>query len=182
MAGRVAKIKRETRETSVTVELNLDGKGKFEVDCDLQFLKHMVETLARYADFDIKMTAKGDNDHHLIEDVAITLGKALRDALGDKPIERMATATVVMDDAMVMTSLDLVDRPYCEADCPDPLYTHFFRSFAMTAGMTLHILAIRGFDEHHIIEAGFKSMGKALRDAVVVRKQTLSNKGAVKIE
>ncbi|MBR6911875.1 MAG: imidazoleglycerol-phosphate dehydratase, partial [Candidatus Methanomethylophilaceae archaeon] len=65
MAGRVAKIKRETRETSVTVELNLDGKGKFEVDCDLQFLKHMVETLARYADFDIKMTAKGDNDHHL---------------------------------------------------------------------------------------------------------------------
>lgn len=182
MAGRVAKIKRETRETSVTVELNLDGKGKFEVDCDLQFLKHMVETLARYADFDIKMTAKGDNDHHLIEDVAITLGKALRDALGDKPIERMATATVVMDDAMVMTSLDLVDRPYCEADCPDPLYTHFFRSFAMTAGITLHILAIRGFDEHHIIEAGFKSMGKALRDAVVVRKQTLSNKGTVKIE
>ena len=182
MAGRVAKIKRETRETSVTVELNLDGKGKFEVDCDLQFLKHMVETLARYADFDIKMTAKGDNDHHLIEDVAITLGKALRDALGDKPIERMATATVVMDDAMVMTSLDLVDRPYCEADCPDPLYTHFFSSFAMTAGITLHILAIRGFDEHHIIEAGFKSMGKALRDAVVVRKQTLSNKGAVKIE
>ena len=182
MAGRVAKIKRETRETSVTVELNLDGKGKFEVDCDLQFLKHMVETLARYADFDIKMTAKGDNDHHLIEDVAITLGKALRDALGDKPIERMATATVVMDDAMVMTSLDLVDRPYCEADCLDPLYTHFFRSFAMTAGITLHILAIRGFDEHHIIEAGFKSMGKALRDAVVVRKQTLSNKGAVKIE
>ncbi len=182
MASRVAKIKRETRETSVTVELNLDGKGKFEVDCDLQFLKHMVETLAKYADFDIKMTAKGDNDHHLIEDVAITLGKALRDALGDKPIERMATATVVMDDAMVMTSLDLVDRPYCEADCPDPLYTHFFRSFAMTAGITLHILVIRGFDEHHIIEAGFKSMGKALKDAVVVRKQTLSNKGAVKIE
>ena len=182
MAGRVAKIKRETRETSVTVELNLDGKGKFEVDCDLQFLKHMVETLARYADFDIKMTAKGDNDHHLIEDVAITLGKALRDALGEKPIERMATATVVMDDAMVMTSLDLVDRPYCEADCPDPLYVHFFRSFAMTAGITLHILVIRGFDEHHIIEAGFKSMGKALKEAVVVRKQTLSNKGAVKVE
>ena len=179
MAGRVAKIKRETRETSVTVELNLDGKGKFEVDCDLQFLKHMVETLARYADFDIKMTAKGDNDHHLIEDVAITLGKALRDALGDKPIERMATATVVMDDAMVMTSLDLVDRPYCEADCPDPLYTHFFRSFAMTAGITLHILAIRGFDEHHIIEAGFKSMGRALKEAVKVRSTELSNKGAV---
>ena len=182
MAGRIAKIKRETRETKVMVELNLDGKGEFEVDCDLQFLKHMVETLARYAEFDIKVAAKGDNDHHLIEDLAITLGKALRDALGEKPIERMATATVVMDDAMVMTSLDLVDRPYCEVDCPDPLYVHFFRSFAMTAGITLHILVIRGFDEHHIIEAGFKSMGKALKDAVVVRKQTLSNKGSVKIE
>ena len=182
MAGRVAKIKRETRETNISVELNLDGKGKFDVECDIQFLKHMVETLARYAEFDIKLKATGDNDHHIIEDVAITLGKAVRDALGDKPIERMATATVVMDDAMVMTSLDLVDRPYCEVDCPDPLYVHFFRSFAMTAGITLHILVIRGFDEHHIVEAGFKSMGKALRDAVVVRKQTLSNKGAVKME
>ena len=182
MAGRIAKIKRETRETNVSVELNLDGKGKFEVDCDLQFLKHMVETLARYADFDIKMSASGDNEHHLIEDVAITLGKAFKDALGDKPIERMATATVVMDDAMVMTSLDLVDRPYCEADCPDPLYVHFFRSFAMSAGITLHILVIRGFDDHHVIEAGFKSMGKALKDAVVVRKHTLSSKGDVKIE
>ncbi len=182
MAGRIAKIKRETRETNVSVELNLDGKGKFEVDCDLQFLKNMVETLARYADFDIKMSASGDNEHHLIEDVAITLGKAFKDALGDKPIERMATATVVMDDAMVMTSLDLVDRPYCEADCPDPLYVHFFRSFAMSAGITLHILVIRGFDDHHVIEAGFKSMGKALKDAVVVRKQTLSSKGDVKIE
>ena len=182
MAGRVASIKRETKETSVTLDLDLDGKGEYEVDCDLQFLKHMLETLARYADFDIRIAAKGDNDHHLTEDVAITLGRALRDALGERPIERMATATVVMDDAMVMTSLDLADRPYCEADCPDPLYTHFFRSFAMTAGMTLHIVVIRGFDEHHIIEAGFKSMGKALREAVALRERTLSNKGDVRIE
>ncbi|MBE6518932.1 MAG: imidazoleglycerol-phosphate dehydratase [Thermoplasmata archaeon] len=182
MTSRVAKIKRETRETNVSVELNLDGTGKFDVDCDLQFLKHMVETLARYAEFDIKVKASGDNDHHLIEDVAITLGKAMRDAIGEQPIERMATATVVMDDAMVMTSLDLVDRPYCEADCPDPLYIHFFRSFAMTAGITLHILVIRGFDEHHIIEAGFKSMGKALKEAVKVRKTALSNKGTVKVK
>ncbi len=179
MTCRAASIKRETRETTVSVELNLDGSGQFDVECDIQFLKHMVETVARYADFDIKMKASGDNDHHLIEDAAITLGKALREALGETPIERMATATVVMDDAMVMTSLDLVDRPYCEADCPDPLYIHFFRSFAMTAGITLHILVIRGFDEHHIIEAGFKSMGKALKEAVKVRCTELSNKGAV---
>ena len=179
MTCRAASIKRETRETNVSVEFNLDGSGQFDVECDIQFLKHMVETLARYADFDIKMKASGDNDHHLIEDAAITLGKALREALGEVPIERMATATVVMDDAMVMTSLDLVDRPYCEADCPDPLYLHFFRSFAMTAGITLHILVIRGFDEHHIIEAGFKSMGRALKEAVKVRSTELSNKGAV---
>ena len=182
MTGRVASIKRETRETNVSVELNLDGSGQFDVECDIQFLRHMVETLARYANFDIKLKATGDNDHHLIEDVAITLGKAMKDALGDQPIERMATSTVVMDDAMVMTSLDLVDRPYCEVDCPDPLYVHFFRSFAMTAGITLHILVIRGFDDHHIIEAGFKSMGRALREAVKVRDSELSNKGSVRME
>ena len=181
MAGRVAILERETRETTISVDLDLDGKGNFDVECDIQFLKHMVETLARYAEFDLKMKATGDNDHHLIEDVAITLGKAVRQALGDTPIERMATATVVMDDAMVMTSLDLVDRPYCEADCPDPLYIHFFRSFAMSAGMTLHILVIRGFDEHHIIEAGFKSMGKALKEAIKVRDSELSNKGSVRM-
>ncbi len=182
MAGREAVIRRETRETDVCVKLNLDGKGNYKVDCELQFLKHMVETLARYGNFDLEMKASGDNEHHLVEDVAITLGKALRDAIGEKPIERMATSTVVMDDAMVMTSLDLVDRPYCEADCPDPLYVHFFRSFAMSAGMTLHILLIRGFDDHHIIEAGFKSMGKALSEAVKVRKTALSNKGTVKVK
>ncbi len=182
MTCRAADIKRETRETQITVDLNLDGTGKYEVECDIQFLRHMVETLARYAEFDLKMSATGDNDHHLIEDVAITLGKALRQALGDQPIERMATSTVVMDDAMVMTSLDLVDRPYCEVDCPDPLYVHFFRSFAMTAGITLHILVIRGFDEHHLIEAGFKSMGKALKEAIKIRDSELSNKGSVRIE
>ena len=182
MTSRAASIKRETRETNISVDLNLDGSGKYDVECGNQFLKHMVETLARYAEFDLKLKASGDNEHHLVEDVAITLGKAFKDALGDQPVERMATATVVMDDAMVMTSLDLVDRPYCEADCPDPLYVHFFRSFAMTAGITLHILMIRGFDDHHITEAGFKSMGKALKEAVKVRKTVLSNKGSVKVK
>lgn len=93
----------------------------------------------------------------------------------------MATATVVMDDAMVMTSLDIVDRPYCETDIPDPLYQHFMRSFAMSAGITLHILQFRGFDEHHIIEASFKSMGKALCAALVKRDTELSTKDKVKV-
>ena len=181
MANRTAVIERKTRETQITVDLNLDGSGKFDVECDIQFLKHMIETFSRYSNIDIKLRAVGDNDHHLIEDVGITLGKAFAQALGGQPIERMCTKTVVMDDALVLTSLDIVDRPYADIDCPDPLYHHFFRSFAMSAGITLHIMVIRGFDEHHIIEAGFKSMGLALKGAVVRRDSELSTKDKVKV-
>jgi len=175
-------MERKTRETEISVELNLDGKGKFDVECDIQFLKHMVETLSRYSGMDIKLRASGDNEHHIIEDVAITLGKAFANALDDKPIERMATRTVVMDDALVMTSLDIVDRPYAEVDCPDQLYHHFFRSFAMSAGLTLHIMVIRGYDDHHIIEAGFKSMGIALKEALRRRDSELSTKDKVEVK
>ena len=175
-------MERKTRETEISVELNLDGKGKFDVECDIQFLRHMVETLSRYSGMDIKLRASGDNEHHIIEDVAITLGKAFADALDDKPIERMATRTVVMDDALVMTSLDIVDRPYAEVDCPDQLYHHFFRSFAMSAGLTLHIMVIRGYDDHHIIEAGFKSMGIALKEALRRRDSELSTKDKVEVK
>ena len=181
MANRTAVIERKTRETQITVDLNLDGSGKFDVECDIQFLKHMIETFSRYSNIDIKLRAVGDNDHHLIEDVGITLGKAFAQALGGQPIERMCTKTVVMDDALVLTSLDIVDRPYAEIDCPDPLYHHFFRSFAMSAGITLHIMVIRGFDEHHIIEAGFKSMGLAIKGAIVRRDSELSTKDKVKV-
>ena len=182
MANRTAVIERKTRETQITVDLNLDGSGKFDVECDIQFLKHMIETFSRYSNLDIKLRAVGDNDHHLIEDVGITLGKAFAQALGGQPIERMCTKTVVMDDALVLTSLDIVDRPYAEIDCPDPLYHHFFRSFAMSAGITLHMMVIRGFDEHHIIEAGFKSLGLALKGAIVRRGFELSTKDKVKVK
>ncbi len=182
MSCRMSKIERSTKETQISIELNIDGTGKYDVKTDDQFLTHMIETFSRYSDIDIKLSATGDNDHHLIEDVGIALGKAFAKALGDIPIERMATSTVVMDDAMVMTSLDIVDRPYCEADCPDPLYNHFMRSFAMSACITLHILVVRGFDDHHIIEASFKSMGKAIKSAVIPRKSELSTKDKVKEE
>ncbi len=181
MSERTAKIDRRTRETQISVDLDIDGTGRFEVESNVMFLKHMVETLARYASFDLKVSAFGDNDHHIIEDTAITLGRALQEALGGGPIERMATATVPMDDALVMTSLDLVDRPYADVDCPSPEFHHFFRSFAMSAGMTLHVVVMRGFDEHHIIEAGFKSMGKALKEAVKARDAELSTKDTVKM-
>lgn len=176
MTARKSEIERSTRETRVSVALDIDGTGTFDVTSDIQFLKHMSETLARYASFDLTMSAEGDNDHHIIEDAAITLGKALRQALEDGSIERMGTAVIPMDDALVMASLDLVDRPYADVDLPDPIYTHWMRSFAMSAGMTLHIVVIRGFDEHHIVEAAFKAVGKALSQAVRPRSVELSTK------
>ena len=179
MSSRTAKMERKTRETDISISLNVDGTGKYEVECDNQFLKHMIETFSRYSSMDITMKASGDNEHHLIEDVGITLGKTFAKALDGNPIERMATSTVVMDDALVMTSLDIVDRPYCETDCPDPLYQHFMMSFAMSAGITLHIVQIRGFDVHHIIEASFKSMGMAIKQAVRPRSAELSTKDRV---
>lgn len=182
MTARTAKLERSTRETKISVDLNLDGTGKFDVATDIQFLKHMVETFARYASFDIKMKATGDNDHHTVEDSAIALGEAFKKALGDKPVERMGTAVLPMDDALVMTSLDVVDRPFADIDCPDTLYHHFFRSFAMSAGITLHIAVIRGFDDHHIVEASFKSLGKALAIAVKPRDTVMSTKDAVKVK
>lgn len=180
-AERTAIVERSTRETQISVELDIDGEGNFDIKTDIQFLKHMVETLARYASFDIRMEASGDNEHHIIEDVAITLGKAFKQAVGATPVERMATSTLPMDDALVMTSLDIVDRPYADIDCPDPMYHHFFRSFAMSAGITLHIMVIRGFDEHHLVEASFKTLGAALKAASVPRKTELSTKDTVKV-
>lgn len=181
MTDRKSKLERSTRETKISVDLNIDGSGKFEVTSDIQFLKHMCETLARYAEFDLKLSAAGDNDHHVIEDTAIALGTALRQAIGDEPIQRTASCILPMDDALIMVALDLVDRPYCDADCPDDNYTHFFRSFAMSAGITLHVVQIRGFDNHHIIEASFKALGKSLRAATRPRDSLLSTKDAVKV-
>ena len=182
MRDRVSGIERRTKETDICVNVNIDGTGNYSVSCNDAFLKHMTETLSRYSSADIKMSAKGDDEHHLIEDVGITLGSAFKDAVKDGPIERMATKTVVMDDAMVTVSLDLADRPYAEIDCPDTLYHHFFRSFAMSLGMTLHILVIRGFDDHHVVEASFKALGKALREALKRRENTVSTKDKVSIK
>jgi imidazoleglycerol-phosphate dehydratase len=136
----------------------------------------MLSTLGRYADFDLTVRAEGDDIHHLIEDVGIVLGAALAQAKGKTPVERMASCTLPMDDALVTVSLDLVDRPFAELDCPDPLYHHFLRSFAMSAGMTLHVMVHRGFDEHHVVEATFKALGNCLSSALRIRSQELSTK------
>lgn len=176
MSKRRAKTERSTRETKILAELDIDGTGIYDVECGIQFLKHMVETLARYASFDLRFRAEGDNDHHIIEDAAITLGMAFKKAVGDAPIQRMATEFVAMDDALVMVSVDVVDRPYADIDCPDDLYLHFFRSFAMASGITLHVVEERGYDEHHIVEASFKALGKALYKATRPRERELSTK------
>jgi len=181
MTKRAAELERSTRETNVSVALNIDGTGKFDIECSIQFLKHMVETFARYGSFDIKIKATGDDDHHLIEDVAITLGTAFKKALDDRPVERISTAVIPMDDALMMVSVDIVDRPFAEIDCPDQLYHHFLRSFAMSSGITLHVVMIRGFDDHHVIEATFKALGTALKNAVVPRKTELSTKDKAKV-
>jgi len=177
---REAKLNRKTKETDISLDLCLDGNGKAAVTVEEQFLRHMLETLTRYGSFDLTMKAAGDNQHHLVEDVAIALGAAFRQALGDRPVERIASAMVPMDDALVTVAVDIIDRPYCDADCPDPLYAHFFRSFAMSSGITLHVIAERGLDDHHVVEASFKALGLALKKATVPRDNVLSTKDSVK--
>ena len=162
---RSRKLRRRTKETCIEVSLEIDGAGRYDVALPRQFSRHMVETLARYAGWNLKIRAVGDNPHHVEEDVAIVLGKAFRDALGDAPVERIAHAVVPMDDALVLTAVDIVDRPFCHAPLPDPDYVHFLRSFAMDARINLHVDILRGTDEHHIVEAAFKSLGMALRQA-----------------
>ena len=178
---RKAEVVRKTRETEVRLKLDLDGVGDAKVECEEQFLRHMVETLARYASFDLTMEAKGDDVHHLVEDVAIVLGKTLKQCLGDAPIERTASFLLPMDDALVQAAVDIIERPYADVDCPDLLYTHFFRSLAMSSGITMHIMVLRGYDEHHIIEASFKALGKALQAAVRPRSSELSTKDRPKV-
>jgi len=177
---RVAKIKRKTRETDIAIELNIDGSGQYDVRVGDVFLRHMLETFARYASFDLRIKAAGDMEHHLVEDVAIALGAALRQALGDGPVTRVASATVPMDEALVLAAVDLVDRPYMGVQVPDLMYEHFFRSFAMESRATIHSQVLRGKDSHHIIEATFKAIGKSLGEATRPAERLLSTKSGVR--
>ncbi len=179
---REGSIQRSTRETDVIVKLCVDGEGSADTACEDRFLCHMVESLAKYASFDIELEAEGDNDHHLIEDVALTLGMALREALGDRPVQRIGWSVVPMDDALVTVSVDLIDRAYADIECPDALYHHFLRSFAMSSEITLHTVVNRGFDNHHIIEACFKALGLSLKQATTPREDILSTKDEPSVE
>ena len=173
------KLERETRETTITADVAV-GSGAADVSTSVPFLDHMVTTLARYSGLDITLQAKGDLKHHIVEDVAITLGKAFAGVLpGDSA--RFGNSAVVMDDALVQVVLDAGGRSYYEGPMPSVLYDHWMRSFASNSGLTLHILVIRGSDRHHIVEASFKALGFALRQALRVDDIVRSSKGAVAV-
>lgn len=177
---RTAKIARKTAETEITVEINLDGTGSYDNQTGIGFFDHMLDQLARHGLIDMKVRTKGDlhiDDHHAVEDTGIALGQALALALGDKKgIRRYGSCLLPMDEALVQAALDLSGRPFLVWDLDLPtskigtfdteLVREFFTAFAMNSGITLHVRKQAGFNSHHIAEAAFKAVARALRIAV----------------
>jgi imidazoleglycerol-phosphate dehydratase len=172
-------ILRETTETSVRVELR-PGSGVGTIATGVPFLDHMLTALARYSALDIDVSARGDLRHHVIEDVALTIGRAFRDSIPDGAA-RYGSRTVPMDDALVQATVDIGGRPYYEGPIPSRIYDHWMRSFSDESRSTIHIVVLRGTDRHHIIEAAFKALGFALRDALIDTGATMSTKGRVSV-
>ena len=173
MTDRTSNIKRETKETNISLELNIDGSGRDEMVTGIRMFDHLLAQLARHGVFDIKISATGDDQHHLVEDVAICLGRALGEALGDKRgIVRMADATVPMDDALAIVAVDIGGRgyavlelPFADNDMfgfPSDLVRHFLEAFADEARINLHARVAYGTNDHHKAEALFKALGRAL--------------------
>jgi len=171
-------IVRETKETKIRVELA--RAGEIRIDSSVPFLDHMVTTWARYAGLGLSLTARGDLRHHLIEDVAIGLGLATADEFRD-PVARFGHAVIPMDDALVECAIDFGGRPYYRGPLPSSLYDHWMRSFADHARCTLHLVVIRGRDRHHVVEAGFKALGRALGQALAPAAGVSSTKGEVRV-
>jgi imidazoleglycerol-phosphate dehydratase len=179
----MSKLARETKETQVVTSVRV-GDGPVRVETDEPFLTHMVETLARYAGLAVDLQAKGDLRHHLIEDVAITLGLALADEVPTNAA-RYGWALLPMDDALVEAAVDLGGRPWYAGRLPSTLYQHFLRSFAFNLGATLHVKVVRGRDRHHVVEAAVKAVGLSLRQALRsggAGEAVFSTKGSVRIE
>ncbi len=195
---RKASISRQTTETSVTCEINLDGTGAYDVSTGIGFLDHMLEQLSRHSLIDIKINAKGDlhiDNHHTAEDTGIALGLAVSKALGDrKGIRRFASCDLPMDETLTHCAIDVSGRPFlvfrCEYERPKigtfdtDLVREWFQAFAMNAGITLHLENAYGVNAHHIAESSFKALARALRDAIEIdprQKDTIpSTKGSLK--
>jgi len=195
--SRTATSKRETKETAVLVDIDLDGSGRAEVSTGLPFFDHMLDQLGRHGGFDLKVLASGDLDvdgHHTVEDVGITLGLTFSEALGDKAgIARFGSGLFPLDEALIEVALDLSGRAFVVWDVPfgevlplgSPPFNpemagHFWHSFATAAAMTLHVHRRDGENTHHVIEATFKGIARCLRAAVRVEGTTIpSTKGAL---
>ena len=195
--SRTASRSRATKETSISIAVNLDGSGLTAVSTGIPFYDHMLDQLGRHGGFDLTIDAVGDlqiDTHHTVEDVAITLGETFREALGDKVgVRRFASGQFPLDEALVEVALDLSGRPFVVWEVPIPeclplgnpafdpqLAEHAVSSFATAAGMTLHVTLKRGKNAHHIIEATFKGLARCLRDAVRVESASLpSTKGVL---
>jgi len=193
---RKSTVKRATKETDITLTIKIDGSGKTEINTGVPFMDHMLTLFTVHGFFDLTVQASGDtevDDHHTVEDLGICLGQAVKNALnGYQSIKRYGAFYVPMDEALVRATLDLSNRPYLHygVTIPEPkvgsfdteLAKEFLRAFSLYAGMTLHIDMIRGENSHHIIEATFKALGKALDLATTIDKRltgTLSSKGTI---
>lgn len=198
--ARTTRVERSTAESAVVVSLDLDGSGRADVATGVGFYDHMLTSLARHALFDLTVQADGDvqvDAHHTVEDVALCLGQALRQALGDKRgIRRFGDALVPLDEALVQCAVDVSGRPYCvHTGEPDgqayvviggsyagSLTRHVFESLSAAAGLALHMRVLAGRDPHHLVEAQFKAVARALRDAVALDPRELdvpSTKGSL---
>jgi imidazoleglycerol-phosphate dehydratase len=173
-------VTRETKETTIRCELTR-GSGLAEVSTGNAFLDHMLAVFAKYSGLDLRLTATGDLAHHLIEDVAICLGAATV-ALLAPTAARYGDRTLPMDEALVQCAIDMGGRAFYQGPLPSALYDHWMRSFAENAKATIHLQVLRGTDKHHIVEAAFKAVGLAIRDAFVDSGAVFSTKGGVALK
>lgn len=194
--ARSTTVERKTKETDISVILNLDGTGKSEIDTGIGFFDHMLEGFARHGFFDLKVKAQGDllvDGHHTVEDTGIVLGQAVKNALGDKKgIRRYGSCMLPMDDALALCAVDLCGRPYFAFDCSfttdrlgeldTELIREFFQAVSYHAGMNLHLKMMGGVNNHHMAEAMFKAFAKALDEAAAKDERVadvLSTKGSL---
>ena len=195
-SGRQANVHRQTKETDINLQLHIDGSGQTDIQCGVPFIDHMLTLFTVHGFFDLTISATGDtdiDDHHTVEDLGICLGQSFKEALGDFcAIKRYGDASVPMDETLVRITLDISNRPYLHynvtlkepkvGNFDTELAKEFLRAFALHAGLTMHIDQIRGENCHHIIEATFKALGKALDQATTIDpriKGALSSKGVI---
>ncbi|MEN2984262.1 MAG: imidazoleglycerol-phosphate dehydratase HisB [Dictyoglomaceae bacterium] len=184
---RKAEIERETRETKIKLILDLDGEGKIEGEFPIPYWKHLLETLIFYSSFNLEISAKGDlevDHHHLIEDLGLTLGMALKNALANSNFKRFSHQILPMDDALILIAIDISGRPYLGWKDEirregNDLIKEFLRAFVNESKITLHVNIVSGENLHHIQEAIFKALGLALKEATRMEERISSTKGKI---